>query len=111
MVKGIIGILKINAEGYMEKVYDLAKYKQRKRKLRLKKIFLEGRFTISFLLLFSIDIAIWWLISLKAAIIYTLLILLIPFIIKGEQTNKQNHSSTFRKPQKSLSSKIKNPNF
>lgn len=96
----------------MENVYDLAKYKQKKRMLRLKKIFLEGRFTITFALLFSIGIAIWGLISLKAAIIYTVVILLIPFIIKDGKKHKQIPSSTFRKTQrKTLIKKVKNPNL
>jgi hypothetical protein len=73
----------------MENVYDLVQYKKRKKKLILVKKLNQHKFTLTFLLLFSLSSLVWWLVSFKAALLLTIATLLVPFIINGRMKKKK----------------------
>ena len=88
----------------MENVYDLAKYKKKKRKMILANRFQENKFALTFLLLISIDVLLWLLVSFTAAAIFTAVALLVPFII-NVQKKKKNHKKKLYKPSEQMRNK------
>lgn len=88
----------------MKKVYDFAKYKKKKKKMRLVKIYNEYKFTIAFVLIFAVGLSLWTLISLKAVFIYSILLILAALIINGKKkksrySKKPTERARFKKPQ------------
>ncbi|WP_318502521.1 hypothetical protein [Bacillus sp. T3] len=70
----------------MKNVYDLAEYKKRRKKLKLTRAINKYKVILSFCTIFSISISLWAFVSLKAAVIFSALILMLPLLL-----NKKNY--------------------
>lgn len=64
----------------MKNVYDFVEYKKRRRKVKMAKAFSKYKVLLSFIAIFSISLLLWSLVSLKAAVIFSALIVLLPLI-------------------------------
>jgi Flp pilus assembly protein TadB len=74
----------------MENVYDLATYKKKKKKMMFTKTFNQYKVTLAFLLLFTVSSIVWWIVSFKVALVFTVAMLLVPFIMNGRAKKKKN---------------------
>lgn len=86
----------------MEKVYDLAKYKKKKQKQKIANKIQKYNFAISFFVLFTIGIVLWWLISFTAVMIYSVTIILVSLIYskkRNKAIKKHIERIQFKKPQ------------
>jgi hypothetical protein len=83
----------------MKNVYDLEEYKKRKKRLKITRTFNKYKVLISTVALFSISMMLWSFVSLKVAVIFSAIILLLPLIFNKKSYLTPTEKLPLTKPQ------------